>query len=143
MTDNNNNVAMNAETPETEVPVVPTLKPGGPVAPAPMMPISDAEAEVPVAPVPAEAEAPAEQKEPKTGTITITITEGEGGHHISTGIEGSFNGMAFVAGLAGAINAISEATKIPGFVILSKLIEVYSGHAADVEEEQDDEDKDV
>jgi hypothetical protein len=115
MTDNNN-VAMNAETPETEIPV---------------------------APAPAEAEAPAAQEGPKTGTITIIVTEGEGGHHVNTGIEGSFNGMAFVAGLAGAINAISEAAKVPGFVILSKLIEVYSGNAADVEEEQDDEDKDV
>lgn len=141
MTDNNN-VAMNAETPETEVPVVPTLERGGPVAPAPMTPIPDAEAEVPVAPAPAETEAPAEQNVPKTGTITIVVTEGEGGHHVSTGIEGQFNGMAFVAGLAGALNAIAEAAEVPGFVVLSKLIEVYSG-ANMHDEEQDDEDKDV
>ena len=141
MTDNNNNVAMNAETPETEIPVAPTLEPGGPVAPAPMMPIPDAEAEVPVAPAPAETEAPAEREE-VAGTLTITVTDKGESYQSGVEINGTFYGMMFVVGLAAAINAISNSAKVPSFVILSKLIEVCS-HPDATKEEQDDEDKDV
>lgn len=88
-----------------------------------------------------ETEKSIEQNAPKTGTITITITEAEGGHKVDTNINGSFNGMAFVAGLAGAISAISEAAKVPDFIILAKLIEVHRDNAA--KEETEDECKDV